>query len=317
MSRNFGLGSRDMKSAGYFALENGMQSFSSIATMYCRWKQFAMFVRREHGVNRMEQITTEMMLAYGKLLAAKVERSEMSPQTAQTYVSAANRVLEIARGDCWAWVSPTKDCGIKRRSGVATENRAISHDDHCLAKAKVSERTAALLDVLRVFGLRFEEGAKLNACRAHKEAMRRSVVTISDGTKGGRARMVPISPERAEMQFSALERAVSIQRKDRSLIPASESYIIFKRRIYREIKIAEVNFHAERHAYAQNRYEVLVGAPCPVVARIRHGQKHYKFLSECLRISEKQAKEIDHKARKQIAEELGHGRVEVTNAYLG
>lgn len=317
MSRNFGLGSRDMKSAGYLALKKEIQSFSSVATMFCRWNQFVLYVRQKYGVNRMEEITRIMMAAYGKFLAWKVECGEMSPQTAQTYLSAANRVLEIARGDRRVWMSPTRDCGIKRRSGIATKNRAINVESHSLAKTKVSERTAVLLDLLRAFGLRFEEGAKFDARRALMEARRRGVVTISDGTKGGRTRLVPISPERAEMQISALERAALIQGKDRSMIPASQSYRNFRRRLYREAKLAGVNFHSERHDYAQERYEALVGAPCPVVAQTKHGQKHYEYVSERLSISVEKAKEIDREARKKIAEELGHGRIGVTNAYLG
>lgn len=44
---------------------------------------------------------------------------------------------------------------------------------------------------------------------------------------------------------------------------------------------------------------------------------HIKWLARQLKISEAEAKERDQKVRAQIAQELGHGRVEVTNAYLG
>lgn len=40
-ARNFGLGSRDLKKAGKFALGKGNFAFSSAATVVDRWKPFA------------------------------------------------------------------------------------------------------------------------------------------------------------------------------------------------------------------------------------------------------------------------------------
>ena len=57
MSRNFGLGSRDMGMAGRFALKacarNGVVSFSTAATNGDRWQFFAAWAKKE-GVKKME-----------------------------------------------------------------------------------------------------------------------------------------------------------------------------------------------------------------------------------------------------------------------
>ena len=308
--RNFGLGSRDMAWAGKIALktQSGL-SFSGIATVSERWGQFCAWAEGQ-GIKKMESVTKETLVRYGTGLADKVRLGELSAATAQNYVSAANRVMEIASGDRLVSVSPTKDCGIPKRSGIATESRAIGENDHQATQGRVSPRLGALLDLQREFGLRFKESCLLNANKALQEAKTHGWVRIIDGTKGGRARTVPITqPER---QMAALERAAAVQ-DGRSMVPNQTRYIDFARACYRE----SGNHHGERHSYAQSRYETLVGAPCPVAAGVAHGTAHHRFLAGRLGVSTTQARDLDQQVRLQIAEELGHGRASITNQYLG
>lgn len=317
MSRNFNLGSRDMGRAGQAALNSAAQagavSFSTAATQGERWGQFADFARAEMGIKYMEKVDQAAVVAYGESLQEKVAAGEMSAATAQNYVSAVNSVMTLATEGKWESVSPTKDCGIDQRSGIASENRAIGEARHDELKAGVGERLGALLDLQRSLGLRFEESAKINAAGALAEAREAGRVTISAGTKGGLERTVPASSE----AVAALERAAAIQGKDRSMIPASATYRDFQQFAYRELREAGGNgFHGERHSYAQERYEALAGAPAPVAAGWGR-EERLDRLAEALGVSKDEAKAIDQDARMQIAEELGHGRVEVTNAYLG
>lgn len=313
MAKNFGLGSRNMAVAGQFALKREMESFSSIATMSERWNQFCEWAKGE-GIKRMEQINRGDLIRYGEALAERVKAGNMSAATAQNYVSTANRVIEIARGNREVWVSPTKDCGIPKRDHIATTDKTTPLEAHQAAKDIVCERIGALMDLQRELGLRFEESAKLNAREALAEAQKRGHVSIEDGTKGGRVRKVPINNER---QIYALRHAAEIQGRDYSMIPAVQSYADFQREAYRAAAEAGIRFHGERHKYAQARYEQLLGAPCPLNAGIAHGQAHYAFLAERLGCDVEMARERDRGARGQLAEELGHKRVEITNAYLG
>lgn len=309
-SRNFGLGNRDMGRAGYIALKTRSQlSFASIATLSERWGEFCRWAK-PHSINKMEKITRDTLLDYGRDLAGQVRAGALAAATAQNYVSAANRVLALARGDRHIRVSPTRDCGIPQRTGIATTNRALATDEPQALRDPLSERTAVLLDLQRQFGLRFKESALLDARKALREAEAHGTVRIVDGTKGGRARSVPLT--QSHEQLTALRRAVALQ-DGRSMVPRDQTYIRYAKACYRE----HSGFHAARHAYAQARYEALVGAPCPLVAGVSHGRAHHHYLAERLGLSLRDARTLDREKRLQLAEELGHGRVEITHAYLG
>ena len=126
---------------------------------------------------------------------------------------------------------------------------------------------------------------------------------VIDGTKGGRPRMVPIV--RVE-QVEALARAAAVQ-DGRSMVPGDARYVDSQCACRR----------GRRHADAQARYEALAGAPCPVAPGIKHGKARYAFLAERPGLSLGHAKAWDIENRKVIAEEPGHGRIGIANAYLG
>ncbi|MFZ2302236.1 MAG: hypothetical protein WAW10_10275, partial [Gallionella sp.] len=107
------------------------------------------------------------------------------------------------------------------------------------------------------------------------------------------------------------------QRSGRSLIPEEMTYAEFRRQCYRIANGNDIRFHRQRHTYAYLRYKRVLGAECPVMAGVPHGQPHIEWLARQLKITEAEAKERDQKVRAQIAQELGHSRIEVTNAYLG
>lgn len=312
-SRNFGLRSRDMGKAGLNALKEGMKSFQSIATLHDRWSVFSAWIKSEQGIKDMRDIEKAHLVAYAAHLNDRYERGEIAPSTAQNYLSAVNRVMEIARGDRQVRVDPVSEGGLPKRSGIATGNRGVSEAAHNAAMGATSERLWALLELQRNFGLRFEESAKLDAARALREAEKTGSVSIKDGTKGGRARTIPIT---SHAQITALQRAAAMQ-DGRSMIPAEQNYREFRQEAYREIGRHPVNFHGERHHYAQTRYRDLLGAECPVKAGIKHGRAHHEYLAKELGVSVAHARMQDQEIRSEVARELGHGRIDVTNSYLG
>lgn len=309
MSRNFGIGQRDMGRAGTAALQNaakaGEVSFSTAATNGDRWQSFTAWAKEE-GIKKMENVTPELVTQYGQELAERVNSGEMSPSTAQNYVSAVNAVMGIATKGDWQSVSPTRDCDIAQRSSVR-EDAPGALDREAYGRAveavrdQVGERAGAVVELARELGLRSKEASLLDARAALAQAQQRSSVTVTDGTKGGRAREVPIT---SPGQLQALERAAQAQGKARAVMPADQDWKSWREgglRDARELVQAATGggLHDLRAAYACDRYEALTGHAAPAAG----GQ-----------IEDRQR---DQEARLAVAEELGHGRADVTAEYVG
>ena len=309
-AKNFGLGSKNLFHAGRLALREGMASHASRAAMTDRWSLFAQYARQELGLRDMRKLTTEHLRQYADHLHILLDRGEIAASTAQNRLSTVNRVMEIARGDRAVRLDPVRGAGLPQRSGIAMTDHAMSAADHEKYIASVPPRLAAQLGLQRELGLRFEESCKASPLVLLAQAEARGVIRIEDGTKGGRARDIQITSER---QLDALREAAAVQGTDRSMIPADQSYARYRELCYQQ----QIRYHSERHAYAQQRYETLAGAAGPVAAGVAHGAAHHAYLAAQLGRSVTEAREIDRSAREQVAAELGHGRIDVTNSYLG
>ena len=149
------------------------------------------------------------------------------------------------------------------------------------------------------FGLRREEAIKFSPNYAIQDD---HIKLKASWTKGGRARTVPI---RTEMQRQLLEEVRALA-KGGALIQPDQNY---KRQLHcyeRQVRNARIlNPHGLRHAYAQRRYQELTGWKAPVAGGPA---------SKSLR-SDQRA--LDKGARVTIAEELGHGREQISAVYLG
>ncbi|MER9489689.1 integrase domain-containing protein [Mesorhizobium sp. M0563] len=188
--------------------------------------------------------------------------------------------------------------GVAER-GEVTRNRAQSLDNTKLATIECPYIKASVL--LQVaFGLRREEAMKFQpqaAIRADQIALQAS------WTKGGRARTVPVTTLE---QRQVLEHIMRLVPGGGSLIPAQMSYVEHLKRFeYQTLKAGLRNTHGFRHAYAQQRYAVLTGHACPLA-----GGKAWADMTANERYA-------DRAARHRISAELGHGRLKITDTYLG
>jgi hypothetical protein len=121
---------------------------------------------------------------------------------------------------------------------------------------------------------------------------------------GGRPRAIPI---RTPAQRAVLDQAKALVRfKEAALIPTGDSYVKQLRRYEAQCARAGLDkMHGLRHAYAQERFRELAGFACPAVGGPTHAA-----LTPAQR-------EADYDARVLISAELGHGREQITAAYLG
>jgi integrase len=293
-----------MAKAGHFAMNreaaNGAASFSTAATVGDRFNRFAELAKAD-GLRRLEEVTRDQVMAYGQTLADQVAEGALSAAYAQNLVSAVNTVMNAATRGQWQSVSPTRECGIAQRSSVRdTPAASIDRSRVEAAQAAMNDRGQAITDLARDLGLRSKEASLINVRGALSEARDTGRVTIVDGTKGGRARQVPITQER---QIASLERAALVQGEARSLIPESQTWAQFRDGELREIRETLqdqglTGLHDLRAGYASERYQALTGERPP----LEGGQV---------------SKADDKAARQILAVELGHGRIDVIASYIG
>lgn len=195
-------------------------------------------------------------------------------------------------------MAPTNDdYGIARREREG-RSRAFKLDLDKLASIPDPHIRMALR-LQAAFGLRREEALKFRPALADCGD---GIALKASWCKGGRARWVPIVTER---QRALLDEAKALA-GDGSLIPVGLTYIRqLKRYIDLTLKAGLRNTHGLRHAWAQWRYRTLTGWPAPAA-----GGPRVPAMTP-----EQRARDLA--ARLQVSEELGHGRVDVTAAYLG
>ena len=158
---------------------------------------------------------------------------------------------------------------------------------------------AVKLELQVIMGLRMMESIQLQPHLADTGTH----LHITKGAKGGKERLVAIdSPAKralVDQAKSLVKQGDSLSQASRNLKQAKDHfyYVLRKHGITRNQ--LGVTAHGLRHEYANNRYEEKTGVPSPV----RGGGPVDP--------------QIDLTARREIAQELGHCRPEVTAYYLG
>lgn len=204
----------------------------------------------------------------------------------------------------WAtWINKTSILESNEAYGIAQResfkgNRAKPLDYDRLEHI-ADPHTRASVKLQAAFGLRREEAIKFTPRIADKGDR---IVLKPSWTKGGRYREIPIThPKQRAILDEVAELAAG-----GALIPDGKRYID-QMRVYEHgtLKAGLRNNHGLRHAYAQWRYQKLTGWKCPAAGGPKVAQMTPAMQA------------VDREARMEIAEELGHGRIDVTNTYLG
>jgi site-specific recombinase XerC len=188
------------------------------------------------------------------------------------------------------------ELGIERRTTWKGDKARATPAD-ALAALPATARLACRLQM--AFGLRLEESLKFRPAVADQGD---HLVLQASWCKGGRARVIPVTHPRQRELLDIVQRAVG----DGCLVGEGRSYIAARKELERVTWAAGLrNMHGHRHWYAQWRYRTLTGSPAPAA-----GGKTYENMSDAERAA-------DYRARLTISRELGHNRVEITDAYLG
>jgi len=322
---NFGWRSRDPSKALRYALraqvDARLMSYGTAAAVHQRAMKAFEWMRSECGVRRWDHVRREHVEAYAQHIAERAASGQLAARTAQNAVSAVNTAMRVLTRGAWQSVSP-RAMGVPRRSEVRTTPTPTPLEARAaIEAARARDPVAgAILQLQHALGLRIREAALLNARAAVRQAVRTGNITIGQGrkgqvgsgTKGGRARTIPVDA----YGLQALRDAAAVQPQgSRSMIPSDQS---LRDAIHRgSIRVAReaarsvgIRPHDLRAAYAARRYEALTGrsAPCNGGGKGVGAGGGKSALSGAL---------SDREAREVIAAELGHGRAYVLAAYIG
>lgn len=207
------------------------------------------------------------------------------------------------------WVEAVDKKSIMARDneayGVAKPEAAAKARAQTLAPEQLQfikcPRVQLSLELQQAFGLRAEEAIKFQPGVALAANGRPEIALKASWTKGGRARVVPITNGE---QRDLLVRVAAVVGTG-SLIPPDKSYIAqLNTYKYQTLKAGIRNAHGLRHHYAQERYRVLTGGWEPPA-------------NGGMLPATPEAARVDAAVRLQISQELGHNRIAITDVYLG
>jgi len=187
---------------------------------------------------------------------------------------------------------------IGKRTYVTKESKAQDLDDKKLSEIPDSYVRLSIR-LQAAFGLRREESIKFSPSYAIEAD---HIRLKSSWTKGGRARMVPVT----NVEQRQLLEEVKTLAKGGALIPPHLNYVKQLHRYEKQTRQAGLSkLHGLRHSYAQRRYHELTGQVCPA-----EGGPTSKELTP-------EQRALDQQARAMISRELGHSREAITAVYLG
>ncbi|MDF3170663.1 integrase domain-containing protein [Pseudomonas sp. ER28] len=314
--RNFGYG-RQLSYAGPQALKDmfGGGHYGTVKAHCDRWQAFVKWCRSEQGpgINDARQIDRKVLADYAAYLRDVVRRGDLAVSTAQNRLSSVNRTMAALRGDQHVKLpSPSKALGMQR-TGI--RHSVPQGQDREQVKRIVDVlcshhqlRAAAIVLLARATGMRLREAILADLPRLSREANDLGRINIQDGTKGGRAgasapRWIGVDDHiRGALGFAWQVSPAG----SRNLVAPHESYRSVLQEVIRPARdilhdYDLKGFHELRAAYACERYEQITQHRAP----INGGQ----CCQEVLR--------LDREARKQISNELGHGRIDVVATYIG
>ncbi len=258
---------RNSHKASYLAREIA-QSLNRGSSLENRIETVLNGLREITGAKNLKQLSSDKIQTYVDTLRDKLEAGELKSSTVSSYVSALNDIIRYTNEHLNRDIQTVsaKDYGLSR-GGIEHQNRAVSNETHQAFKEFLSQqndiKAQALqhsVDLQREFGLRLRESIQIKQDTI-KQALKDGVLHLSrqDGTKNSQPRDIPI---RNESQTQALRSALSFMQEHnlKSLAPTDtlkEQYCYAQniKQEFNRINSDKMDYHGERHYYAQERLE--------------------------------------------------------------
>jgi len=293
------------------------------------------FLRSEYHIRNLERVTPEHYAAYADNLKIELENGEKESSTTSTYISAINSVFEVYGSSNHI---SAKEHGISRGYRYDNVDKSASNEVYQSVLNELQERLSETSDIRyealahsvqlqREGGLRFRESTQI---KIHNKDFSDNTVRLErgDGVKNGQPRTFTVR------DISVFQRAQEFVREHAhtfargSLIPSDMKYSQYRGFAYNilhgindSIGSAQ-GFHAFRHSFAHYSYaakwQEMTGheVKCPVDVG-KFGRQWREYAAEETGLSEEEVRKLDKEIRIAVGEELGHHRIDITNAYLG
>jgi len=225
-------------------------------------------LRENLDIKSLKKIDSQVIEAYVSTLKDRVETNELSKHTAETYISALNRVIEYVN------IHLNKDLQTVSQKEFQLSRGSFEYKDRSVNKSTheaflsflnqnndiKAQTLSHSVELQREFGLRLRESLAIK-----RETIQQALktgnlhLTGQDGTKNSRTRDIPV---RTEAQKELLKSIAYFQKENnlKSLAPTThlrEQYSFAKnmQNTFNKTHNEYYHFHGERHAYAQQRIE--------------------------------------------------------------
>jgi integrase len=337
--RNYGVGKnldnlviRKIAEHVSAARGNGTASENKI---FSALQDLAGFMRSEYQIRDLEKVTQEQYAAYADHLRMELENGEKESSTTSSYVSAINSVFEVyGSGNQIS----AKEYGIARGHHYDNVDKSASHEVYQTILNELRERFVDTGDIRyqalahsirleREGGLRFRESTQIKIER--KDFSNNTVrLERGDGVKNGQPRTFTVQNISVFQQAQQFVREHAGWFTRGSLIPSNMNYSQYRDFAYNVLRSINESigstqgFHAFRHSFAHESYaakwEAMTGheVKCPVeVGKFSNEWREYAAAETGL--SKEEVRGLDKQIRLAVGEELGHHRIDITNAYLG
>jgi len=224
-------------------------------------------LRENLDTKSLKKIDEQVIEAYVSTLKDRIEANELSKHTAETYVSALNRIIEYTN----THLNKNLETVSQSQAGLSRDSfqyvdRSVSKNTHeaflsFLSSQNNDIKAQALsysVELQREFGLRLRESLAIKQTTIQQAlSVGYLHLTGQDGTKNSRPRDIPI---RTEAQKELLKSILDFQKENnlKSLAPTThlrEQYSFAKnmQNTFNKSNSDYFHYHGERHAYAQQR----------------------------------------------------------------
>lgn len=268
-----------------------------------------------HDLGYRIMLPTQIRQKHVKALTHYWEaRPDLKPASAVQKVSTLRTFLNwMGKGEVIETLKPAdlfdNPEQFKRSHVAETDKSWESKADPLELIESVRERSRFVADQLmltHLFGLRAKESWHFRPRQDY--IPEEGIVHVRRGTKGGRARTVPVTTHE---QKAFLENLVAnTYHVEDSMTPRTTTIKAWKHRYYRitrEFGITQkdgMTTHGLRHGYAHRIYENIAGQPAAVKASPKDDKKQLDRIN-------------DQIARLMVSESLGHNRESISSAYIG